>query len=107
MCSHRHGLQGTTNVWGRVLSTGAWAVVFLNTGAAAADITCDQACFSQMNMAAGTKLAVKDVWTGAASTITAGIDLASPMTLHAAVEVAIWQPIISTISRPVGVADYL
>eukprot|EP00041_Stephanoeca_diplocostata_P018083 m.375207 g.375207 ORF g.375207 m.375207 type:complete len:544 (+) comp20915_c0_seq2:152-1783(+) len=63
---------GATNVWGRVLSTKAWALVFLNTGAAAADITCDAECFAQMNITAGTKLAVKDLWSGATSTISAG-----------------------------------
>lgn len=37
-----------TNVWGRPLSDGSWAVVFINNNANAQNITCDVDCFAQM-----------------------------------------------------------
>lgn len=43
-------LTGTsgTNVWGRPLSDGSWALVFVNNGPAATDIECDELCFARM-----------------------------------------------------------
>lgn len=34
-----------TNIWGRPLSTGGWAVLFFNNDSGAMDITCDLGCF--------------------------------------------------------------
>ena len=47
--------QGTssTNVWARPLSGGEFALVFLNAGPNATDVTCDAACFSAINVTAG------------------------------------------------------
>ena len=42
----------TTNVWARELQDGSRAVLFLNIGEAAADITCDKACFTAMGWSA-------------------------------------------------------
>jgi len=51
-----------TNVWGRALNDGSFAVVFLNNNGKATDITCDQTCFSMMKYPASQKLSVRDLW---------------------------------------------
>ena len=56
----------TTNVWGRTLDDGSWAVVFVNTGASPANVTCDGECFSQTGIPLGTTMHVRDVWRRAA-----------------------------------------
>ena len=53
--------QTCTNVWGRQLSGGAHALGFVNTGDAAANITCGPECFQKMNITA-TSLTVRDLW---------------------------------------------
>jgi len=55
-------LPSQTNVWGRQLVHGSWAVVFLNNQDTEADITCDSDCFSQMNFGVDT-VYVRDLWT--------------------------------------------
>lgn len=55
-----------TNVWGRTLSKGAWALGFVNNGPNAAHITCDSSCFEAMGVtAATTGLVVRDLWAHA------------------------------------------
>jgi len=50
-----------TNVWGRVLSQGSYALGFVNNGPSAANITCGPACFAALNVTAKALL-VRDVW---------------------------------------------
>eukprot|EP00008_Paramoeba_atlantica_P008503 CAMPEP_0201487046 /NCGR_PEP_ID=MMETSP0151_2-20130828/11052_1 /ASSEMBLY_ACC=CAM_ASM_000257 /TAXON_ID=200890 /ORGANISM="Paramoeba atlantica, Strain 621/1 / CCAP 1560/9" /LENGTH=369 /DNA_ID=CAMNT_0047871971 /DNA_START=94 /DNA_END=1203 /DNA_ORIENTATION=- len=49
-----------TNIWGRSLMSGSWAVVFLNNEKQVTSITCDSSCFAQMNL--GNTVAVRDLW---------------------------------------------
>jgi len=51
-----------TNIWGRALNDGSFAVVFLNNFPNAMDITCDETCFAKMKYASGSKLTVRDLW---------------------------------------------
>ena len=50
-----------SNVWGRRLSQGHFALGFVNNGDAATTITCDAACFQLMGVKAGT-YTVRDIW---------------------------------------------
>jgi len=52
-----------TNIWGRALSDGGFALVFLNNSPTPTDITCDGTCFSQMKYSPSTRLTVHDIWT--------------------------------------------
>lgn len=55
-----------TNVWGRVLSGGAYALGFVNNGASPMSVTCDAACFAGLNLTASvTALKVRDLWAHA------------------------------------------
>ena len=54
-----------TNVWARPLASGGAAAVFLNNGAADANIDCDAACFAAMGFKTGATLAVRDLWAHA------------------------------------------
>jgi len=51
-----------TNIWGRALHDGSFAVVFLNNNGEATDITCDQTCFSTMKYPPSQKLSLRDLW---------------------------------------------
>jgi len=51
-----------TNIWGRALDDGSFAVVFLNNSPKDMDITCDNACFAQMKFNPTVKLVVRDLW---------------------------------------------
>ena len=68
-----------TNVWGRVLSGGAYALGFVNNGASPTSVTCDAACFAGLNLTASvTALKVRDLWAHAdVGTITAPFAFAS------------------------------
>lgn len=53
----------TTNIWGRELFDGSWAVVFLNNGNETASLTCDyDSCFSKMKFSSSTVLLIRDLW---------------------------------------------
>jgi len=54
------GTKGGTNIWGRPLQTGAWAVVFLNNYPYPTSITCDSSCFAQMTLP--SLVSVRDLW---------------------------------------------
>jgi len=51
-----------TNVWGRAMDDGSFAVVFLNNFPQNMNVTCDQTCFSMMKYPATQKLTVRDLW---------------------------------------------
>jgi len=51
-----------TNIWGKALDDGSFAVVFLNNFPQVMNITCDQACFEQMKFKPGVQLTVRDLW---------------------------------------------
>eukprot|EP00441_Pelagodinium_beii_P001617 CAMPEP_0197686414 /NCGR_PEP_ID=MMETSP1338-20131121/102464_1 /TAXON_ID=43686 ORGANISM="Pelagodinium beii, Strain RCC1491" /NCGR_SAMPLE_ID=MMETSP1338 /ASSEMBLY_ACC=CAM_ASM_000754 /LENGTH=99 /DNA_ID=CAMNT_0043268349 /DNA_START=96 /DNA_END=392 /DNA_ORIENTATION=- len=55
------GKDGTTNVWSRTLADGSHAMVFLNVGALAANVTCGPSCFGAIALDA-KRLSVRDVW---------------------------------------------
>jgi len=56
-------MQGASwNVWGRALNDGSFAVVFINNGANAMNITCNAACFAQMQFQSNVKLTVRDLF---------------------------------------------
>lgn len=50
-----------TNVWGRKLSGGDFAIGMVNNGADVQKINCDAACFASMGVTTGS-YAVRDVW---------------------------------------------
>lgn len=54
-------IQDCTNVWGRVLSNGSYALAFVNNGPDAVLITCDATCFSQLNISVSS-FVVRDLW---------------------------------------------
>lgn len=56
-----------SNVWGRPLADGSWALAFINNGAAASIVACDAACFSQTTLPSGpgAALVVRDLWAHA------------------------------------------
>eukprot|EP01113_Clastostelium_recurvatum_P031253 TRINITY_DN3884_c0_g1_i1.p1 TRINITY_DN3884_c0_g1~~TRINITY_DN3884_c0_g1_i1.p1 ORF type:complete len:416 (-),score=85.02 TRINITY_DN3884_c0_g1_i1:74-1321(-) len=56
------GQDSGTNIWGRALSDGGFAVVFVNNNPNAVNITCDQPCFSQMKFPSAFSLEVRDLW---------------------------------------------
>lgn len=70
-----------TNVWGRQLSGGAFALGFVNNGGAAANVTCDAACFAQLRVPAGvTQLKVRDLWAHAdLGTLSAPFSFTAPV----------------------------
>ena len=50
-------------IWWRPLAGGDTALVFLNYGAGAADVTCDDVCFTRMGYRNGERpTTVRDVW---------------------------------------------
>jgi hypothetical protein len=53
----------TTNVWYRALAGGtpSWALLFINTGPAAARVTCDAACFARAGVPPHTAFDVRDI----------------------------------------------
>ena len=55
-----------TNVWGRPLSAGAWALTYLNVGYAPADVSCGyEDCLAATGWAPDQKLYVRDLWAHA------------------------------------------
>ena len=50
-----------TNVWARPLADGSVALAFLNTGKAAANVTCDAACFAAAALSGADRLLVRDL----------------------------------------------
>lgn len=60
-----------TNVWGRELHDGSWAMALLNNGADNATVTCDEACFNQTSLptGAGAAVVVRDLWAHANVTV--------------------------------------
>eukprot|EP01121_Diplochlamys_sp_Union-15-3_P001049 TRINITY_DN1090_c0_g1_i1.p1 TRINITY_DN1090_c0_g1~~TRINITY_DN1090_c0_g1_i1.p1 ORF type:complete len:520 (+),score=61.44 TRINITY_DN1090_c0_g1_i1:109-1668(+) len=55
-------LGNPTNVWGRSLHDGSWAVLFINIGLTDIDVTCDSDCFKQMGFTAGSVINIRDLW---------------------------------------------
>ena len=56
----------STNVWGRQLSGGKFALGFVNNAGAAAKITCDGSCFDALNISSSVAaLEVRDLWAHA------------------------------------------
>mmetsp|Transcript_25104 Transcript_25104/g.74918 ORF Transcript_25104/g.74918 Transcript_25104/m.74918 type:complete len:417 (-) Transcript_25104:82-1332(-) len=51
-----------TNVWARPLADGSHALVFLNAGGAAADVTCGPDCFARIAVGGSDRLAARDLW---------------------------------------------
>ena len=58
-----------TNVWGRLLSNGDAALVFVNNNAAAASIECNAACLESVG--ARGSLSAKDLWTKSTEKVVA------------------------------------
>jgi Alpha galactosidase A/Alpha galactosidase C-terminal beta sandwich domain len=52
----------TTNVWGRRLVDGSWALLFMNIGPNAAIVTCDAGCFGRAGFQTNATFTVRDVW---------------------------------------------
>ena len=56
----------SSNVWGRQLSGGTFALGFVNNAGSAAKITCDGNCFNALNISSSvTELKVRDLWAHA------------------------------------------
>jgi hypothetical protein len=70
-CLTRGGLS-TTNVWGRQLHNGDYALLFVNTGPVAMDVACGTACWAVAGLAGdGKTFAVRDLWQNrSAGTLT-------------------------------------
>jgi len=60
LSSSAYPLGGLFNVWGRSLSDGSWALVFLNVGKTVANVTCDIDCLSQTGIVG--QVTVRDLW---------------------------------------------
>merc|ERR1712194_475905 len=61
-CLTRGGIS-TTNVWGRALYDGSYAMLFLNTGPKPMDVTCGEECWAATGWPArATTVAVRDLW---------------------------------------------
>jgi len=56
------GATSGTNVWGRALANGDFALSFLNNFPTAQNITCDQSCFAQMKYSSSATLTIRDLW---------------------------------------------
>ena len=54
--------SGLTNVWARELENDAFALVFLNNGPTAVDVTCDQSCFANIDIHITERYSVEDLW---------------------------------------------
>lgn len=54
--------ENATNVWARQLANGDFALVFLNVGPEAADVSCGPDCFAKIGVKPGQTLAVRDLW---------------------------------------------
>jgi len=54
--------QHATNVWGRQLFDGSWALVFINVAPVPMNVTCDRSCFQRMGFPAEATLQVRDLW---------------------------------------------
>ena len=71
-CLTRGGLT-TTNVWGRQLHGGDYALLFVNTGGEPVDVTCDKVCWAAAGLASGQTFAAHDLWKNAsAGTLSTG-----------------------------------
>ena len=55
--------RSTGNIWGRPLSGGRSALVFLNVGPQPQNLTCNRSCFASMGFGASDRLAVRDLWS--------------------------------------------
>jgi hypothetical protein len=78
-CLTRGGLS-TTNVWGRHLHGGDYALLFVNVGAVATDVTCGTACWAATGLASGKTFTVKDLWNKTAPADARST--AEPFTVH-------------------------
>lgn len=56
------GVSTALNVWARPLADGSHALVFLNAGSAAADVTCGLDCFAAIGVSPSDTLSVRDLW---------------------------------------------
>jgi hypothetical protein len=54
-------LPDTSNVWGRALSDGSVALVFVNTAPGQQVVTCDAACFAGIGVLPSASLRVRDI----------------------------------------------
>ena len=77
-CLTRGGLSNT-NVWGRQLHGGNYALLFINVGAVAADVTCSTACWAAAGIGSGKVFAVRDVWKGKSA---GTLNTTDPFTVH-------------------------
>ena len=66
-CHSTHAAPcNSTNVWGRELSGGKFALGFVNNADSAAKITCDGSCFDALNISSSVAaLKVRDLWAHA------------------------------------------
>ena len=60
-CLTRGGLT-RTNIWSRSLSNGSFALLFLNAGSTAANVTCDRSCWAKAGVVDGSTVEVRDLW---------------------------------------------
>lgn len=61
-----------TNVWGRPLADGSWAVTMVNNGAENTTVTCGPECIAFMNMTGGGQVQVRDLWAHAIVGVLSG-----------------------------------
>lgn len=64
-CLRAYTAKACTNVWGRKLSGGDFALGFVNNGATGVNVTCDATCFQALfkgSPSPTTALKVRDLW---------------------------------------------
>eukprot|EP01060_Flectonema_neradi_P004668 TRINITY_DN13041_c3_g1_i1.p1 TRINITY_DN13041_c3_g1~~TRINITY_DN13041_c3_g1_i1.p1 ORF type:complete len:407 (+),score=72.64 TRINITY_DN13041_c3_g1_i1:45-1223(+) len=59
-----------TNVWGRILSNGDFALMFFNVGSTSSDVTCDSACFGKLKVANIGGSTCHELWSTSVMTIS-------------------------------------
>jgi len=55
-------LGANSNIWGRPLFDGSWAVAFVNVGSSTLNMNCDFHCLSTTGWGASQSLGVRDLW---------------------------------------------
>ena len=60
--TYHNSTPSVTNVWGKKLSNGSWAVLFLNNGNAKAEVGCSSSCLKGMSFQHSDVLLLRDLW---------------------------------------------
>jgi len=101
-----------TLVWGRNLSNGSAALLFVNTGFSRGNITCGAPCWSQLPFQPGAELQVRDLWEHGAAAVPTAVahkDFAVEVDGFGSSKLFKFAPISPTVGRggsPTGDSSY-